>query len=103
RAMQPHVFIRTLLAYLVSGVYVVVCCIIFPARPPSHWGVICLLCCVPAVIFYSLVRVPPIWLIASFGTRASRVIWSIFFGVLLPFLVILFLESLELYSSGAFL
>ena len=103
RAMRPHVFARTLLACVPSTVYVILCCKVFPAHPQPHWSIICLLCCVPAVIFYLSVPVPPVRMISTFGPRASRVIWSIFFGIALPFVVLLVLECFDVYSSGVFL
>ena len=98
RARRPHVFIRTLLACFVSGVYVVACCIVYPAHPQAHWGIMCVLYCVPAVIFYVLVPLPPVWLIATFGTRASRIMWSLFFGVLSWLIVRVLLEFFAVYS-----
>ena len=99
RAIRPRVFLRTLLACFVSGVYVVACDLLGLIHDTSHWRLIeCVLCCVPAVIFFFFVPLPPAWLIATFGTAAARVIWSIIFGAALPLMVILFFECLVLYS-----
>jgi hypothetical protein len=102
RAMRPRVLARTLLSFVLSTVFFVVCCLVVPPYPRTHWSIIGFIYCVPVVIFYSLVHIPPVTLIATFGPRMSRVLWSLFFGVLVPLIVFLSLEFLQLYASGIF-
>jgi hypothetical protein len=90
RAIRPRVFLRTLLACFVSGAYMA-CYILGPVRVPSHWAFVVCLDCVPAVIFFFFVPLPPTGLIATFGTGTARVIWSVVFGgsfVVIPAVVL---------------
>jgi hypothetical protein len=93
RAIRPRAFVRTLLAIFASCAFLVIAGYIMHLHTPSHWGfVVCLLLCVPAVIVFLFVPVPPAWLIATFGTGTARVIWSIFFGAAFTLIFFLFLE-----------
>jgi len=98
RALRPQVLVRTLLAGFVSTAYVVVCCILCPPHAPVHWAVFC----VPTLVFFFAVPLAPPWLIAAFGTATARLIWSLVFGVSSWLIVVVFLEFLGFYSSGAF-
>jgi hypothetical protein len=93
RAMRDRVFVRTVLALFASCAFLVIAGYILHLHAPFHWKfLVWFLFCVPAVIVFCFVPLPPAWLIAPFGTGTARVIWSLFFGVSLTLILFLFLE-----------
>ena len=105
RALQPRVFVRTSLAFLVSLTYVVIGCYMDRKyHVPDHLGLYCILYSVPAVIFFFFVPLPPAWLVAPFGIATARMIWSMFCcGLSYPIIYLLYVLLLIFYGSPIYL